>query len=109
MISICRKSPASIAKQASMAKQGPRGGGTFAASRQFRVGGHGAVSNTINAMDKAAEFDRAGASFRRRCKRASTDLTFLSSVPTSAKPVVEAATLLLLALSVMPRLVLCAS
>ncbi len=61
-----------------------RSGSVVVMSRQFRVGGHGAVLNTLNAMDNAAEFDRAGASFRRRRKRASTDLTFLSTVPTPA-------------------------
>ena len=91
-----------------MAKQGPRGGGNFSASRQVRVDRHGAVKNTLNAMDKAAEFDRAGASFRRRRKRASTDPTSLSTVRTPAKPVVEAATLTRLVSSVISGRVPCA-
>ena len=93
---------------ASMAKQGPRGGGSFSASRQVRVDRHGAVKNTLNAMDKAAEFDRAAASFRRRRKRASTDPTSLSTVRTPAKPVVEAATLTRLVSSVISGRVPCA-
>ena len=91
-----------------MAKQGPRGGGNFSASRQVRVDRHGAVKNTLTAMDKAAEFDRAGASFRRRRKRASTDPTSWSTVRTPAKPVVEAATLTRLVSSVISGRVLCA-
>ena len=91
-----------------MAKQGPRGGGNFTASRQVRVGRHGAVKNTAHVMDKAAEFGRAGASFRRRRKRASTDPTSLSTVPTSAKQVVEAATLTRLVSSVISGRVPCA-
>ena len=75
-----------------MAKQGPRGGGNCKASRRFRVWRHGAGENTINPMDKAAEFARAGASFRRRRKRPSSDPTSLSTVAIPAKQVVEAAT-----------------
>jgi hypothetical protein len=59
-------------------------------------------------MDKEIEFDRAGASFRRRRKRASTDQILPSFMPTSAKSVVEAATILLLAFSVIFGLVFCA-
>ncbi len=91
-----------------MARQGPRGGGNFAASRQFRVRRHGAGTNTINPMDKADEFDRAGASFRRRRKRAFPDLTSLTTVPTPAKKVVEAATINRLAQSVISGRALCA-
>jgi hypothetical protein len=91
-----------------MAKQGPRGGGDSTASRQIRVGGHGAEINTFDTMDKAAEFDRAGASFRRRRKRASLDLTSLSTAPIPAKQVVEAATLIWLVSSVISSRVPCA-
>ena len=91
-----------------MARQGPRGGGKITASKQLRVGGHGLVTNTLNAMDKMAEFDRAGASFRRRRKRPSYDLNLPSFVPTSAKSVVEAATLTRLVSSVMSSLASCA-
>jgi hypothetical protein len=73
-----KKSPAS------MARQGPRGGGKIAAGIRLRVRGHGLVSDTLGAMDKEIEFDRAGASFRRRRKRASTDQNLPSLMPTSA-------------------------
>jgi hypothetical protein len=91
-----------------MAKQGPQGGGNFGADGRFRGGAHDLSIITRNAAGKADDFDRAGASFRRRRKRASTDPTSLSTVPTSAKSVVEAATILLLAFSVIFGLVSCA-
>ena len=91
-----------------MARQGPRGGGKITASIRLQVWGHGLLSNTLDAMDKEIEFDRAGASFRRRRKRASTDQILPSFMPTSAKSVVEAATILLLAFSVIFGLVFCA-
>ena len=91
-----------------MARQGPRGGGKITASIRLQVWGHGLLSNTLDAMDKEIEFDRAGASFRRRRKRASTDPILPSFMPTSAKSVVEAATILLLAFSVIFGLVFCA-
>ena len=94
-----------------MAKQGPRGGGKITAGIRLRVRGHGLVSDTLGAMNKEIEFDRAGASFRRRRKRASTDQNLPPFMPTSAKPsesVVEAATILLLAFSVIFGLVFCA-
>ena len=75
-----------------MAKQGPRGGGKFSAGRRLRVWRHGAGKNTISPMDQAAELARAGASFRRRRKRPSSDPTSLSTVVIPAKQVVEAAT-----------------
>jgi hypothetical protein len=92
-----------------MAKQGPRGGGNFAASRQVRVRRHGAGINTLDAMDKEIEFDRAGASFRRRRKRASTDQHLPLLMPTSAMSVVEATTLTRLVSSIIAGRVLCAS
>ncbi len=55
-----------------------KGGGFSTASRPIRDGGYGAGANTLSAMDMAAEFDRAGASFRRRLKPASCDLNLLS-------------------------------
>ena len=91
-----------------MARQGPRGGGKFTASRGFRDGEHGLVSNTLNAMDKEVEFDRAGASFRRRRKRPSSDQNLPSFIPTSAKSVVEATTLTRLVSSVIISLASCA-
>ena len=91
-----------------MARQGPRGGGKITASIRLQVWGHGLLSNTLDAMDKEIEFDRAGASFRRRRKRASTDQNLPPFMPTSAKSVVEAATILLLAFSVIFGLVFCA-
>ena len=91
-----------------MAKQGPRGGGRITAGIRLRVRGHGLVSDTLGAMNKEIEFDRAGASFRRRRKRASTDQNLPPFMPTSAKSVVEAATILLLAFSVIFGLVFCA-
>ena len=72
-----------------MARQGPRGGGKFTASIRLRVGGHGLTSNTLDAMDKEVEFDRAGASFRRRRKRPLTGQNLPSFMPTSATSVVE--------------------
>jgi hypothetical protein len=83
-----------------MARQGPRGGGKTTASIRLQVWGHDLLSNTLDAMDKEIEFDRAGASFRRRRKRAPTDQILPSFMPTSAKSVVEAATILLLAFSI---------
>jgi len=91
-----------------MARQGPRGGGKITASIRLQVWGHGLVSDTLGAMDKEIEFDRAGASFRRRRKRAPTDQILPPHMPTSAKSVVEAATILLLAFSVIFGLVFCA-
>ena len=90
-----------------MAEQGPQGGGNFGADGRFQGGAHGLSIITRNAAGKADDFDRAGASFRRRRKRA-TDPTSQSTVPTSAKSVVEAATILLLVFSVIFGLVSCA-
>jgi hypothetical protein len=92
----------------SMARQGPQGGGNFGADGRLRGGAHGLSKITRDAAGKADDFDRAGASFRRRRKRALTDQTSLSTVSTSAKSVVEAATILLLALSAIFDLVSCA-
>jgi hypothetical protein len=91
-----------------MARRGPRGGGKFTASIRLRVDGHGLVSDTLGAMDKEIEFDRAGASFRRRRKRASTDQNLPSFMPTSATSVVEATTLTRLVSSAISSRVLCA-
>ena len=91
-----------------MARQGPRGGGKFTASIRLQVGGHGLVSDTLGAMDKEIEFDRAGASFRRRRKRASTDQNLPSFMPTSVTSVVEATTLTRLVSSAISSRVLCA-
>ena len=99
---IAEKSPAS------MAKQGPRGGGRITAGIRLRVRGHGLVSDTLGAMNKEMEFDRAGASFRRRRKRASTDQQLPSLMPTSLTSVVEATTLTRLVSSAISGRVLCA-
>jgi len=91
-----------------MARQGPRGGGKVTASIRLQVWGHGLLSNTLDAMDKEIEFDRAGASFRRRRKRASTAQNLPSFMPTSATSVVEATTLTRLVSSIISGRVLCA-
>ncbi len=91
-----------------MARQGPRGGGKITASIRLQVWGHGLVSDTLGAMDKEIEFDRAGASFRRRRKRALTDQHSPILMPTSAMSVVEATTLTRLVASIIAGRVLCA-